>query len=371
MHTTRVSDGHARLVLGASILTCLLIAMGGIVCATESGEACPDWPGCYGRAVPPLQINAIIEYTHRLIAALTTPFILAAAFVTWRRARGIRWLMRPLLLVIPFLIAVPIFTAILIGDGGYGAVMLLALTVGYRRAVGMLGKHFTQLLLIVAGATLAWGLTCATFFGVTLYPPLIAVDLSEQSREFMMRLCFVMGAIHLSIAQLWGAAGLFPDLRFLSKVGWSIFIWGMLGVVQMFVLKTALNWSTPWPYLLLVGAALAIVFHQPSRNPVKMLGWGLANFPLSMLSAFSDVISYVRLMAVGLASGVLATNFNEMASGIEPWPLAALVLVFGHSLNMGLAMIAMFAHGVRLNMLEFCNHLGMQWTGYAYSPFSK
>ncbi|NLX54960.1 MAG: hypothetical protein GXY58_07600 [Planctomycetaceae bacterium] len=272
---------------------------------------------------------------------------------------------------IPFLIAVPIFTAILIGDGGYGAVMLLALTVGYRRAVGMLGKHFTQLLLIVAGATLAWGLTCATFFGVTLYPPLIAVDLSEQSREFMMRLCFVMGAIHLSIAQLWGAAGLFPDLRFLSKVGWSIFIWGMLGVVQMFVLKTALNWSTPWPYLLLVGAALAIVFHQPSRNPVKMLGWGLANFPLSMLSAFSDVISYVRLMAVGLASGVLATNFNEMASGIEPWPLAALVLVFGHSLNMGLAMIAMFAHGVRLNMLEFCNHLGMQWTGYAYSPFSK
>lgn len=117
MHTTRVSDGHARLVLGASILTCLLIAMGGIVCATESGEACPDWPGCYGRAVPPLQINAIIEYTHRLIAALTTPFILAAAFVTWRRARGIRWLMRPLLLVIPFLIAVITFGALTVLRG--------------------------------------------------------------------------------------------------------------------------------------------------------------------------------------------------------------------------------------------------------------
>lgn len=117
MHTTRISDGHARLVLAASILTCLLIAMGGIVCATESGEACPDWPGCYGRAVPPLQINAIIEYTHRLIAALTTPFILAAAFVTWRRARGIRWLMRPLLLVIPFLIAVITFGALTVLRG--------------------------------------------------------------------------------------------------------------------------------------------------------------------------------------------------------------------------------------------------------------
>ena len=96
----------------------------------------------------------------------------------------------------------------------------------------------------------------------------------------------------------------------------------------------------------------------------------MANFPLSMLSAFSDVISYVRLMAVGLASSVLAVSFNEMARDTDAWPLAVLVLVFGHSLNLGLAMIAMFAHGVRLNMLEFCNNLGMQWTGYPYRPFA-
>ena len=272
---------------------------------------------------------------------------------------------------VPFLLALPVFTAMLISDGGYGAVLLLALTLGYGWAARVLGKQFTQLLIIVAGATLIWGMLCATFFGVTLYAPIILVDLSEPSRQFMMRMCFVMGALHLSIAQLWQAVCLFPNARFLNKVGWAVFIWGMLGVVQMFVLKSPMGWATPWPYLLLAGASLAILFHQPSPNPVKMIGWGLANFPLSMLSAFSDVISYVRLMAVGLASSVLATSFNEMARGLDPWPLAALVLVFGHSLNMGLAMIAMFAHGVRLNMLEFCNHLGMQWTGYAYSPFSK
>ncbi len=272
---------------------------------------------------------------------------------------------------VPFLLALPIFTAILISDGGYGAVLLLALTLGYGQAVRGLGRQFTQLLIIVASATLIWGALCATFFGVTLYAPVVLVDLSEASRQFMMRMCFVMGAIHLSIAQLWQALCLFPGLRFLNKVGWAIFIWGMLGVVQMFVLKSPMGWATPWPYLLLAGAFLAILFHQPSPNPVKMIGWGLANFPLSMLAAFSDVISYVRLMAVGLASSVLATSFNDMARGLDSWPLAALVLVFGHSLNMGLAMIAMFAHGVRLNMLEFCSHLGMQWTGYAYSPFSK
>jgi V/A-type H+-transporting ATPase subunit I len=145
----------------------------------------------------------------------------------------------------------------------------------------------------------------------------------------------------------------------------------MLGVVQMFVLKMAVGWDTPWPHFLVVGAALAILFAEPSRNIGKMLLSGLAGFPLSMLSAFSDVISYVRLMAVGLASSVLGASFNSMAMELDSWALAALILVFGHSLNLGLAMIAMFAHGVRLNMLEFSNNLGMQWTGYQYNPFSQ
>jgi len=271
---------------------------------------------------------------------------------------------------VPFLIALPVFTAMLISDGGYGAVLLLALTLGYRKLAPALGAQFTHLLILVSIAALVWGGLCGTFFGVTVYPPVIAVDMSEASRTFMMRLCFWMGAIHLSLAQLWPAVGLFPDLRFLNRVGWAAFIWGMLGVVQMFVLKTPMGWGTPWPYLLLTGAALAILFCQPSWNVGRMLLMGFANFPLSVLSAFSDVISYVRLMAVGLASSVLGVSFNEMARGIDDWPLAVLVLVFGHSLNLGLAMIAMFAHGVRLNMLEFCNNLGMQWTGYRYSPFS-
>lgn len=272
---------------------------------------------------------------------------------------------------IPFLIALPIFSAMLISDGGYGALMLLALTIGYRRASKLLGPQFTQLMIIVSSVTLGWGLVCATFFGATLYEPLITVDLSEASRNFMMRLSFIMGAVHLSIAQLWQATCLFPHLRFLNKVGWAAFIWGMLGVVQYFVLKSQFDWTTPWPYFLAVGASLAILFHYPSRNPLKMIGFGLGAFPLSMLSAFSDVISYVRLMAVGLASSVLGVSFNQMAAGLDNWALSVPILVFGHALNIGLALIAMFAHGVRLNMLEFCSHLGMQWTGYAFSPFSK
>jgi V/A-type H+/Na+-transporting ATPase subunit I len=270
---------------------------------------------------------------------------------------------------VPFLIALPIFTAMLIADGGYGAVILLACLVFYHKAAKTLGARFTQLMIVVGTVTIGWGFLCGSFFGKVLYDPPIPVDLTDASRELMMWLSFVIGAIHLSLAQSWRAVRLFPDLRFLNKVGWAMFIWGMFGVVKFFVLKAPLGWDVPWPYLLIGGGTLAVLFHEPSRNPIKTLGLGLANFPLSMLSAFSDVISYVRLMAVGLASSVLAVSFNNMAADLGWWPLAAVVLLLGHSLNLGLALIAMFAHGVRLNMLEFCNNLGVEWTGYAYHPF--
>ena len=123
MTTTPATDGalitrrHRNLVVAAAAITTLLIALGGIVCATESGAGCPDWPGCYGRLVPPPQVNAVIEYTHRFVAALTTPLILAAAWVSWRRTRTVRWLVRPLLVAIPFLFAVIVFGAFAVLTG--------------------------------------------------------------------------------------------------------------------------------------------------------------------------------------------------------------------------------------------------------------
>jgi len=273
---------------------------------------------------------------------------------------------------IPFLIVLPIFTAMLISDGGYGALLLLGPAVAYPWVSKQLGARFTQLLMLVGAVSVVWGVLTNAFFGFAVLPTtLIPVDAQEQSIQFLMKLSFTIGAIHLSLAQLWQAVRYFPDLRFLNKIGWGLFIWGMYGVVKMLVLKEPMSWATPWPYLLIVGATLAVLFASPSRNPLKMVGLGLAQFPLSMLSAFSDVMSYVRLMAVGLASSVLAVSFNGLALDVGFWPITALILVFGHSLNIALALIAMFAHGVRLNMLEFGNNLGMEWVGYPYRPFAR
>lgn len=112
-----ISRGHRNLLLAAAVMLCLLVALGGIVCATESGTGCPDWPGCYGRIIPPPQINAVIEYTHRFVAALTTPLVVAAAFVSWRRARPIRWVSRTLAVAVLFVLAVIVFGAFAVLTG--------------------------------------------------------------------------------------------------------------------------------------------------------------------------------------------------------------------------------------------------------------
>jgi cytochrome c oxidase assembly protein subunit 15 len=108
---------HRYLLLTATLLTYLLITLGGVVCVTESGRACPDWPLCYGQPIPPARIDAIIEYTHRFVALLTTPFIFAAAILGWRKFRSLQWVSRPPAISIIFLLAVVVFGAFAVLTG--------------------------------------------------------------------------------------------------------------------------------------------------------------------------------------------------------------------------------------------------------------
>jgi cytochrome c oxidase assembly protein subunit 15 len=108
---------YRYLLLTSSVLTYLLITMGGVVCVTGSGLGCPDWPGCYGQVVPPMRMDAIIEYTHRFLAALTGPFVIAAAVVGWVRFRSIRWLSRTAVLAVGFMLAVVVFGALAVLRG--------------------------------------------------------------------------------------------------------------------------------------------------------------------------------------------------------------------------------------------------------------
>lgn len=141
----RVSNGHRYLLLAAAMMTYLLVTLGGIVCITNSSQGCPDWPRCYGQLIPPLRLDSIIEYTHRLVAALTTPLIIAAAIVGWRKTRAVRWLSLPPIIAVILAFAVIVF----------GAFSVLTGLPPILAAID-LGAALMVLALIVVAAVVAW-----------------------------------------------------------------------------------------------------------------------------------------------------------------------------------------------------------------------
>jgi heme a synthase len=112
-----ITTGHRNLLLATSLLTLVLVILGGVVCVTDSSRGCPDWPTCYGRLVPPLRVDSILEYTHRVTAAVTSASIVASAIAGWWWARSIRWVRWPPLIAIAFLVAVSIFGAMVVLRG--------------------------------------------------------------------------------------------------------------------------------------------------------------------------------------------------------------------------------------------------------------
>ena len=97
---------------------------------------------------------------------------------------------------------------------------------------------------------------------------------------------------------------------------------------------------------------------------------------LGLVNNFTDVVSYVRLFAVGLAGVAIADAFNVMVTSSGTGSIAAiigtvLILIAGHALNFVLGPMSVLVHGVRLNVLEFCSHASVTWSGFSYKPFSK
>ena len=293
-----------------------------------------------------------------------------------------------------FMVALPIFAAMLIGDAGYGLLFLAIPLAMYRRFAAKGATVQAQLIMVIGLVTMVWGLLTGNIFGVApqamidaggiVAPPgrLLAFcqvfPTGDAQIYAIMKVSFIFAVIHLSLAQARRALGLLPDLRGLCHIGWVIFLWGIFGIVWYLFFDSQatppkpIHWAVPW--MLIVGTGMAVLFACPSRNPLKMIGIGLASFPLSALGAFSDTISYIRLMGVGLASTIIGQTFNNLAAtvaGGATWVGAAPVLLFGHGLNIALCMIAILAHGVRLNMLEFSNSAGVTWAGHPYEPFAQ
>lgn len=275
-----------------------------------------------------------------------------------------------------FLLFYSLFFAMLVGDAGYG-VLLLLLTLGLRAFARKAPPELPRLLGILSVCTIIWGVLTGSCFGIrfeSLPAPLRGVRIAWLTDEsHLMSLCFLIGSIHLTIAHAWNALRARKSLLALAQLGWIAITWTMYYMAQNMILGKALpGFVLP---LFFGGLAAVLLF----MTPLKAMKTEWPNhimLPLSVISNFGDVVSYVRLFAVGSAGAAISLAFNDMAVGggirsIGAGLAAALILFLAHALNILLSALGVIVHGVRLNTLEFSGHLGMQWTGIPFKPFRR
>lgn len=282
-----------------------------------------------------------------------------------------------------FLIFFSLFFAMIIGDAGYGLVLLAGTFFALSKSKKGTPRTVFVLMFVLSGATIIWGLLTGTWFGsqsiarLPFLSPFIVEQLDsfgENNQFFMMFFAFVIGAVHLSIAHFVAGVSKIKSPTAVAEFGWIAIIWALYFIGQNLVI------GSPMPeYTVLLfasGAGLVALFANFQKNIVKGIGITIGNLLLDVISGFSDVVSYLRLFAVGYATVVVASSFNSMAVGegissIVAGIGAALILLLGHALNIVLALMSVLVHGVRLNMLEFSGHVGVQWSGKPYEPFKE
>lgn len=314
-----------------------------------------------------------------------------------------------------FLLFFTVFFGMIFGDGGYGALVTVASLIMILKSVAKKQKvaPILNLALLLGIATIAWGTVTCTWFGLTpeqlpawlvnLSVPPISNASTEAWLPFwsddpskgtlttaqnLQIFCFTLGFLQLSVAHFKGIARYHKSLKMLGELGSLLQLWGMFYVVLNMVVSSQVFAFDELIYgvpvgkvsigLVAFGFALSFVFSNYDGSIGKSILESCKNIIsvlLGVVNVFSDIVSYIRLWAVGLAGAAISNTVNTMAGPILGHAIlfiaAIILLVFGHGLNMVLNLLSVIVHGVRLNTLEFSNHLGMSWSGFKYAPFAE
>ena len=292
-----------------------------------------------------------------------------------------------------FLAFFTLFFAMIIGDAGYGLLFLLG-TAGYTIKTKKT-SNATLLLFVLSVATIVWGSITGTWFGlegamkVPFLKALVLPGFANYPEYFgltatvaqnnVMKFCFSIGAIQLALACIMNIRRKLTEknLSWLADLGWLMSVCSLYFVVLYLVIGQQVNLPIVGA---IVGAGFLLVVLFGGMAPGKTFTQGLKagvgdafTVFLNTISAFGNVMSYIRLFAVGMASLAIAQSFNNMAAGFKgPLVIAGIVImIIGHTLNIVMGFLSVVVHGVRLNLLEFSGQLGMEWSGTAYDPFRK
>jgi V/A-type H+-transporting ATPase subunit I len=275
------------------------------------------------------------------------------------------------------------FFAMIVSDAGYG----LLFSVGWfitRKKLSRSSEGFCNLFGVIAIVTILYGMMIGSYFGIepTQESLLAQVKLLDiRNKDQMMFFSISIGVAHLIIANcgnfIFGARPRF----YLQPLGWIMTIAGGFSWWLGDIVLAGMDLLVRCGQSLMVGGVVFILFFSSKRsmNSWKDMLLRIVDGLIALTGfskAFGDVLSYLRLFALGLASAQLALTFNSLAtqaisniSGLGTL-VAVCILTVGHGLNLLLAMMSGIVHGLRLNYIEFFNW-GLEEEGYAFKPFQK
>jgi len=272
-----------------------------------------------------------------------------------------------------------IFYGMIIGDAGYGSVLLLisVLLQLKVKSESPMFKRMLRLSYMLSCSTIFFGLITASYFGVALSDDsplknIMLMDLgTKEGQNHVMLVSCVMGMVHLTLALL---IKLYRT-KDLAALGWILVTWGGYLLFDGKVAGGPYGEIGQW--VLIAGFALVLLFTSNSRNVIIRLAVGL-NGVLGVVQLFADVLSYMRLFALGLATMYMCQTFNLLGGMVFdaiPWAWlgalpAVLVLVIGHSINIVLGIMGGVVHGLRLNFLEWYRWC-FEGDGLPFKPFRQ
>lgn len=278
-----------------------------------------------------------------------------------------------------------LFFGLCLGDSGYGLFMLLAVTL-YRLFAKKLSasmKPILTLVQILGASTMVCGLLTGTCFGFNLYDIQLpffqtlkeSISLDNQQ---MFNLSLILGGVQIIFGMILKAVN--QAIQFgvkyaISTIGWILIL-----------VSTAVAFAAPGVMamggtlhlvFLGIGVLMAYLYNSPDKNVFVNIGLGLWDSYNMATGLLGDVLSYVRLFALGLSGGILASVFNSLAVGMSPDNVIAgpivmvLIFVIGHAINIFMNVLGAMVHPMRLTFVEFFKNAGYEGGGKEYKPFKN
>ena len=291
-----------------------------------------------------------------------------------------------------------LFFAICLNDAGYGAI-LFALGLALFLKGGKSMRQAASLTMICGGATTLFGLYTGSLFGLSI-PDMLGYESIAESPFLDFQNQFFTLALALGVVQI--LFGMFLNICFKAKyfgittvfaqLGWFIVLLSVCIAGGLPMLNP--NWVIPFFttssvafYVALgVGAVLMLFLSDIKRNPIMNFAGGLWDTYNNITGLLSDVLSYIRLFAIGLSGGVLAQVFNSLALGLTGLSEgigefgvgtifqilgATAILLVGHGINLFMSSISSFVHPMRLTFVEFYKNAGFEMTNRAFEPLKN